>query len=125
MSTPSLDQRIGAALTAVITSADCAALITETETAIAVATKAAAKTRELALDPIASPDANRARASVENANFTVDRLPLSCPACSSVWKKSRQQSAQRDGRLISDRLRPSVMQRFSGLHAIRARSRDR
>ncbi len=75
MSTPTLEQRIASALTADDTkAADIAALIAETEIAIAAADKAADIEREKALDPLASPDAARARAAMEDAAFARDRL---------------------------------------------------
>ena len=46
----------------------------EVETAIVAADKAAEMEREKALDPLASPDAAKARASMEDAGFIRDRL---------------------------------------------------
>ncbi len=62
-----LDKRIGDALTTVITSADLAALIEEVTAAADAADNAAKKVRKEALDPIAWPDPNKARAAVETA----------------------------------------------------------
>jgi hypothetical protein len=74
-----LDRRIGSALTATVASTDLATLIAETETAIAAAVATASKTREAAMDPISTPDPNKARAAVESANFAVDRLKAALP----------------------------------------------
>ena len=71
----SLEQRIAAALADNgIDSSALATLIAETEVATADADKAAIQAREQALDPIASPDPNKARATMESAKFTADRL---------------------------------------------------
>ncbi len=51
-----------------------AVLIAETAEAVEVADKQAIAAREQALDPIASPDPNKARATMESAKFTADRL---------------------------------------------------
>jgi hypothetical protein len=70
-----LEQRSAAALADNdIASSDLAALITEVEAAVVAADEAAAKAHELALDPLLSPDANKARAAMEQAAFTRDRL---------------------------------------------------
>jgi hypothetical protein len=80
MSTPSLEQRIATALASDdIASVDLATLITETEAAVATADEAATRAREQALDPIASPDANKARAMLETAEFARDRLKTVLP----------------------------------------------
>jgi hypothetical protein len=54
------------------------ALITETEAAIAAADPPDGE-RVKALDPIASPDAAKARAAMEDAAFTRDRLRTMLP----------------------------------------------
>ena len=70
-----LEQRIAQALSdEKISSLDVADLLNETENASAEADRAAIEARELALDPIASPDANKARAAIEDANFMCARL---------------------------------------------------
>jgi predicted transcriptional regulator len=75
MSTLSLESRIASSLVSDdIKSSDLAKLITETEDAIATADKAAEEERERALDPIASPDATKARETMQAAEFTRDRL---------------------------------------------------
>jgi hypothetical protein len=70
-----LEQRIAAALAdSDIHSSALATLVAETEAATADADKAAIQAREQALDPITSPDPNKARATMESAKFTADRL---------------------------------------------------
>jgi hypothetical protein len=69
-----LEQRIATALSSETTSNVVAILIAEVETAIVAADKAAEAEREKALDPLASPDAAKARAAMEDAAFTRDRL---------------------------------------------------
>src|ERR1035437_1858953 len=80
MSAPTLEQRIAAALADNdIDSSALATLIAETAEAVEVADKQAIAAREQALDPIASPDPNKARASMEAAAFTRDRLRTVLP----------------------------------------------
>jgi hypothetical protein len=75
-----LEQRIAVALSdSDIASSDLAALITEVEAAVTAADEAAIKSREQALDPIASPDPTKARAAMEAAAFTRDRLRTVLP----------------------------------------------
>jgi hypothetical protein len=74
-----LEQRIATALSSDTTSDVVALLITEVETAIVAADKAAEVEREKALDPLASPDAAKARAAMEDAAFTRDRLRNALP----------------------------------------------
>jgi hypothetical protein len=74
-----LEERIAAALSDSITSPDLAALIAETEESIAVADTTAESERVKALDPIASPDPVKARAAMEDAAFTRDRLRTVLP----------------------------------------------
>jgi hypothetical protein len=69
-----LEERIATALSSDIASDVVAILIAEVETAIVAADKAAEMEREKALDPLASPDAAKARASMEDAGFIRDRL---------------------------------------------------
>jgi hypothetical protein len=76
----SLEQRISAALVDNdIHSSALATLIAETEAATTAADEAAIKSREQALDPIASPDPTKARAAMEAAAFTRDRLRTVLP----------------------------------------------
>jgi hypothetical protein len=75
-----LEHRIADALKADdIKSSDLAALIVETEIAAAAADKTAEEEREKALDPLASPNAAKARAAMEDAAFASDRLHTVLP----------------------------------------------
>jgi hypothetical protein len=74
-----LEKRITAALVDATTSAELAALIEATETAIVTADAAADAERERALDPLVSPDAGKARAAMDHAAFTRDRLHTVLP----------------------------------------------
>jgi hypothetical protein len=71
-----LEQRISAALADNndIDSSVLATLIAETETAVTTADEAATTAHQLAFDLIASPDAGKARAAMEQAIFTRGRL---------------------------------------------------
>jgi hypothetical protein len=74
-----LEEQIATALSEEIASGDVEALITETEAAIAAADATAERERVRALDPIASPDPVKARAAMEDAAFTRDRLRTALP----------------------------------------------
>lgn len=74
-----LEKRIVAALSDEISSKNLAALIAETGTAIAAAEEAAEAERTKALDPIASPNAIKAKAAMERAAFARDRLHTLLP----------------------------------------------
>jgi len=74
-----LEKSIAAALAGDITSTDLAALIAETEGAIFDADKAAEAERKKALDPLASPDAAKAREAMQAAEFARDRLRTVLP----------------------------------------------
>jgi hypothetical protein len=75
-----LEQKIASALADdSITSTALAELITEVEIAIVAADKVAEEEREKALDPLASPDAKKARAAMEDAEFRRDRLRTVLP----------------------------------------------
>jgi hypothetical protein len=69
-----LEQRISDALKTDITVAEIANLIIEVENALADAEQNAVAVRKAAMDPIAFPDAVKARAATEMATFAVDRL---------------------------------------------------
>jgi hypothetical protein len=73
-----LEERIAAALTDTVASCDLSALISEVGEAIAAADATAERERVRALDPIASP-AVKARAAMEDAAFTRDRLRTALP----------------------------------------------
>jgi hypothetical protein len=74
-----LEERIAAALSSDTASDVVAILIAEVETAIVAADKTADIEREKALDPLASPDAAKARALMEDAAFMRDRLRTVLP----------------------------------------------
>jgi hypothetical protein len=75
MAMATLEQKIASALADdSITSTVLAELITEVEIGIVAADKAAEEEREKALDPIASPDAVKARTALADAEFRRDRL---------------------------------------------------
>jgi hypothetical protein len=83
-----LEQRIAEALSDdKIGSHDIGHLLIETEQASIDADKAAITARELALDPIASPDAHKARAAIEDANFTSMRLRTVQPRLQTKYDK--------------------------------------
>jgi Arm DNA-binding domain len=75
----SLEQRLTSALSGDILSSDLAGLIVETEAATNAAQVAAEAEPIKALDPVASPDAAKARAAMEDAAFTRDRLRTVLP----------------------------------------------
>jgi hypothetical protein len=84
-----LEEKIAAALSDdKISSLDVGDLLAETEQASINADEAAIEARDLALDPIASPDANRARASIETANFTCARLRTVQPRLQTKFDKT-------------------------------------
>jgi hypothetical protein len=92
MSAPTLEQRIAAALADNdIDSSVLAMLIAETEAATADADKAAIQAREQALDPITSPDPTKARAAMEAAAFTRDRLRTVLPRLQQHFKEVSSQ----------------------------------
>jgi hypothetical protein len=82
-----LEERIATALSEDIASADVEALITETAAAIGAADAAAEEERTKALDPIASPDATKARATMEDAAFTRERLRTVLPRLQTRLKQ--------------------------------------
>ncbi len=93
MSKPStLECRIAMALTATdIKSSNLATLIAETETAITTADKTAEEERMKALDPIASPDATKAREAMQAAEFSRDRLRTVLPRLQAKHKEVKEQ----------------------------------
>jgi len=111
-----LDQRIGTALASdTVKSADIAALVAEVEQALADAVKNAAKVREAALDPIESPDVRKAQASVEMAQFGIERLRAVLPRLEA--KLAEAQSAESYARWQADfdrveALRDAAAERF-------------
>ena len=93
MSKPStLESRIATALTATdIKSSNLATLIAETEAAITTADKTAEEERTKALDPIASPDATKAREAMQAAEFSRDRLRTVLPRLQAKHKEVNEQ----------------------------------
>jgi hypothetical protein len=88
----SLEQRIAAALADNdIDSSVLATLIAETAEAVEVADKQAIAAREQALDPITSPDPTKARAAMEAAAFTRDRLRTVLPRLQQHFKEVSSQ----------------------------------
>jgi hypothetical protein len=80
VSTSELEKKIATALANKdIGSSNLAALIAETETAIAAADQAAEAEREKALDPALSPDPKAAREAIVAAEFARDRLRTLLP----------------------------------------------
>jgi hypothetical protein len=82
-----LEGRIATALSEDIASADVATLITDTEAAISAADAAAEAERVKAFDPIASPDPAKARAAMEDAAFTRERLRTVMPRLQTRLKQ--------------------------------------
>jgi hypothetical protein len=88
----SLEQRIAAALAdSDIHSSALATLVAETEAAVTDADQEAITAREQALDPIASPDPTKARAAMEAAAFTRDRLRTVLPRLQQHFKEVSSQ----------------------------------
>jgi hypothetical protein len=87
-----LEQKIASALADdSITSTALAELINEVEIAIVVADKAAEEEREKALDPLASPDAAKARAALADAEFCRDRLRTVLPRLQQRFSEARSE----------------------------------
>jgi len=87
-----LEQEIVAALAdAVITSSNLSALIERTEAAIPEADQAAETARSMALDPALSPDPKTARAAMEDAAFTRDRLKTLLPRLQARYQELQAQ----------------------------------
>ena len=88
--TASVETRVAAALTSEITSDDLATLLDELEDAISNTEAEAEEKRRTAFDPIAMPDANAARASVETAEFAVQRLRTLLPKLERRYSQVRE-----------------------------------
>jgi hypothetical protein len=83
-----LESRIATALAATdITSSDLSQLLIEADAAIAAADKTAEEERSKALDPALSPDPKVARAAMEDAAFTRDRLKTLLPRLQTKHKE--------------------------------------
>jgi hypothetical protein len=89
--TMKLEPKIAAALADdAIASTALASLISETEAAINAADEAAEAERAKALDPVLSPDPNRARQAMEDAAFTRDRLRTVLPRLHERLRQSQE-----------------------------------
>jgi hypothetical protein len=87
-----LEQEIVAALAdADINSSDLSALIERTEAAISEADQTAETARSKALDPALSPDPKTARAAMEDAAFTRDRLKTLLPRLQARYQEVQAQ----------------------------------
>jgi hypothetical protein len=82
-----LEQRITSAFSERISSSEIAKLIAETEEAITAAEADAEDARVKAFDPIVSPDAAKARAAMEDAAFSRDRLRTVLPRLHKLLKE--------------------------------------
>src|SRR5262245_51539796 len=101
MSDATLEQRIAAALSdSDITAAALGKLIVETEAAITAADKDAEQARVRALDPALSPDPKVARAEMEDAAFTRDRLRTVLPRLEQ--RHAKVQRAEEKARWVAD-----------------------
>jgi hypothetical protein len=74
-----------------IKSSDLSALIERTEAAIPEADQAAETARNMALDPALSPDPKTARAAMEEAAFTRDRLKTLLPRLQARYQEVQAQ----------------------------------
>ena len=110
MSKPSLEHRIASALASEdIKAVALADLIEETQTAIDAADKAAEAERTKALDPTLSPDPKAARAAMEDAAFTHDRLrPVLPRGYRRVARNWRRRNTPRRGVRTTIRSRSSA-----------------
>jgi predicted transcriptional regulator len=87
-----LEQEIVAALAdANVNSNDLSALIERTETAIPETDQAAETARSMALDPALSPDPKAARAAMEDAAFTRERLKTLLPRLQARYQEVQAQ----------------------------------
>jgi hypothetical protein len=97
----SLEKRIAAALAdPQVTSTDLVELIDEAELAVATAEETARAEYEKALDPVASPDAAKAKRSIWAAEFSRDRLRA---FLSRLWERLDEiETAEKAGRWEAD-----------------------
>jgi hypothetical protein len=94
-----IERRIAKALANnAIASADLTALIRETELAIAAADTSAEEERTKALDPVLSPDPKAARAAMEHAAFTRDRLRTVLPRLREHYSRREAQEEREQWR---------------------------
>jgi hypothetical protein len=82
-----LEQRITSAFSERVASSEVAKLIAETEESITAADATAEHARVKALDPISSPDPVKARAAMEEAAFSRDRLRTVLPRLQKLLKQ--------------------------------------
>ena len=105
--TPTLEQKIAAALTATdITSTDLSQLLVEADAAIAAADKTAEEERTKALDPALSPDPKQAREAMQDAEFVRDRLKTLLPRLETRYRETVEAEALAAWRAEADELEP-------------------
>jgi hypothetical protein len=107
MSDKDLDQRIAAALSGDVSSADLAVLIQETEAAAVAVGEAAARARTRALDP-GTADPSEAKSEMIDAEFRRDRLNAALPRLQQRYAKVLQAEAKAAWVKRYDELRPRV-----------------
>src|SRR5260370_22039630 len=101
------EQRIATALAAKdVTSDDIGRLVSELETAIVAADKAADAENERALDRIASPDATKAREAMESAEFARDRLRTVLPRLQQRLREVEEHEYRERWRARYEALKP-------------------
>jgi hypothetical protein len=104
-----LEARIASVLSDTdVTSAALADLVIETEAAITAAHKAAEEARVRALDPVLSPDPKAARAAMEDAAFTRDRLRTLLPRLQRRYDKVKRREVKTAWDKQYDALAPRV-----------------
>jgi hypothetical protein len=127
MSAISLEERVVAALTADLSSAELAKLVSETEGAINAAVENAKLERKRALDPAASPDPTAARTAMEDAAFLVRRLKTLLPKLEERYyaKRAAEKAAQwcADCSVI-ERERDALAEELLGYKAMAAQLAD-
>jgi hypothetical protein len=104
-----LEQRAAAALVNNdIASFELANLMAETEAAITAADQTAIEARELALDPVASPHPAKARAAMEDAAFTRDRLRNVLPRLQQRYDDVFSREEDTRWMIMYDAIKPEV-----------------
>ena len=105
--TPTLEQKIAAALTAVdLISSDLSQLLIEANAAIAAADSTAEEERIKALDPALSPDPKQAREAMQDAEFVRDRLKTLLPRLEMRYREIAEAEALAVWRSEADALEP-------------------
>ena len=94
--TKSLEQRVVAALTAepAPSPAELLTLIAALETGIAEANTAAETADKKFLDPVESPDVNKARALMESTQFVADRLRALLPRVQAKYRAAEHEAVK-------------------------------